>query len=315
VDIGLYETGTCVPAPFKRGDANADGSRSIADAIALLEYLFRTAAVPPCLDAADANDDGRITVSDAVGILNLLFGTVPPQDFGALSCTVDATPDELPPCVYEWCTPQVFPPEARYLGQVLVFCIDRSSSMGQPVASGQTKFELTKRFVADMIRGLSLRTRASIVFYNRDQGPLVCGDPPVPMTAEGKAELLGCLLGTPISSGSCLLRGVLRALEIAAAADPPLAARVILIGDGRTHCPNGEADPERIFQSILAHNVHGIPIDTVYVGADGEEDGYVGADGKEDGYLVAYGREDWNRGESLLERIARATGGTFTLAW
>jgi hypothetical protein len=84
------------PAPFVRGDANADGSLDIADAVRILGYLFLGEPKRfDCDDAADANDDGRQDISDAVGLLGYLFsgGDPPPPPSGA--CGADPTGDGL----------------------------------------------------------------------------------------------------------------------------------------------------------------------------------------------------------------------------
>ena len=80
-------------APFQRGDANADGRRNTADALEVLEAIFRRATVS-CRSAADANDDGRINVIDPVLILRHVFGLEDLQR-APLSCGVDPTPDRL----------------------------------------------------------------------------------------------------------------------------------------------------------------------------------------------------------------------------
>lgn len=68
-------------AEFMRGDANADGRLSIADAIHMLRYMFAGGADLECRDAADVNDNGTNEISDTVGRLNFLFaGGLPPQD-------------------------------------------------------------------------------------------------------------------------------------------------------------------------------------------------------------------------------------------
>jgi len=60
--------------PFVRGDANQDTKVDIADAIAVLSYLFGPSGMLPCLDAADVNDDERINVADPIRLLMYLFG-------------------------------------------------------------------------------------------------------------------------------------------------------------------------------------------------------------------------------------------------
>ena len=92
---------------FRRGDGNDDGTFDIADAVAILSYLF-AGGVVPCIDAADANDDGAIDIADAIAILSHLFGGAGdlPPPFG--SCGVDPTPDDLAePCIYAECDERI----------------------------------------------------------------------------------------------------------------------------------------------------------------------------------------------------------------
>jgi hypothetical protein len=90
-------------ASFRRGDVNADDRVNIADAIFLLQYLFKGGEAPPCLSAADIADNGRLNVSDANLLLRHVSGVLPtlPDPFNA--CGQDPTEDELgcetfPPC-------------------------------------------------------------------------------------------------------------------------------------------------------------------------------------------------------------------------
>jgi len=90
------------PVPFRRGDADGDGDVDITDALALLNSLFRDAALPPCPDAADANDDGDVDISDALTILLRLFGGIGELPPPSGTCGFDRTDDALscggPPC-------------------------------------------------------------------------------------------------------------------------------------------------------------------------------------------------------------------------
>jgi len=81
---------------FKRGDANQDSRVDIADAVYLLDYLFKGGEKPACLDAADSNDDGGIDLSDPVYLLAYLFknnSLSPPEPF--LTIGPDPTQDSL----------------------------------------------------------------------------------------------------------------------------------------------------------------------------------------------------------------------------
>ncbi len=103
VNMGA-DLGLCAASPWiKRGDANADNTIDIADAIFTLSYLFAEGPAPSCLDAADANDDGAADIADAIAVLSHLFANAGdlPEPFG--ECGLDPTVDELgcssyPPC-------------------------------------------------------------------------------------------------------------------------------------------------------------------------------------------------------------------------
>ena len=82
---------------FRRGDADANGSVELTDAVSLLNYLFTGGAKPACFDAADFDDNGEADISDAIANLNYQFlGGSPPHAPGPEVCGVDAgieTPD------------------------------------------------------------------------------------------------------------------------------------------------------------------------------------------------------------------------------
>ncbi len=102
IDMGALPALISLPGSFLRGDVNGDGGRDIADAIALLNYLFATRTIT-CLDALDANDDGKIDIADAIRILSHLFagyGDLPPP-FDA--CAPDPTADPLDCVSYAPC--------------------------------------------------------------------------------------------------------------------------------------------------------------------------------------------------------------------
>jgi hypothetical protein len=64
---------------FTLGDATRDGIINMADAICILNYLFKGDPAPVPLEAADANCDQIVNLSDALYLLNYLFkGGVPP---------------------------------------------------------------------------------------------------------------------------------------------------------------------------------------------------------------------------------------------
>ncbi len=81
---------------FLRGDFNADGLLDIADAIAILEHLFRGAPPPLCRDAADTDDNGKVELTDSIHLLQVLFqgeGEIPLP--GGVVPGIDPTPDGL----------------------------------------------------------------------------------------------------------------------------------------------------------------------------------------------------------------------------
>jgi PKD repeat protein len=90
------------PRFFRRGDTDGNGEVNITDCIASLNYLFSGAEPPSCQDAADATDDGVVDISDAVFVLAFLFqsGTYLPSPYP--NAGMDATEDDLPPCLLRW---------------------------------------------------------------------------------------------------------------------------------------------------------------------------------------------------------------------
>ena len=85
----------CAGARFRRGDADADGTVSVADAIVLLGRLFLGEAAGTCQKAEDWNDDGSVDLSDPLGILGHLFLGAPGPRPPHARCGLDATPDAL----------------------------------------------------------------------------------------------------------------------------------------------------------------------------------------------------------------------------
>jgi len=87
------------PRRFVRGDADASGRIDLADAMAVLEWLFLGASEPACLVAADADASGDVRLSDAVRVLQWLFaqGEALPEptprsvDYAAEDCGTDET--------------------------------------------------------------------------------------------------------------------------------------------------------------------------------------------------------------------------------
>lgn len=80
--------------PFIRGDANADGTVDLADAVTSLEALFIAGAMGECEDAMDSNDDGVLDLADPIAVLNNLFGSGAPLPEPSV-CGSDPTDDVL----------------------------------------------------------------------------------------------------------------------------------------------------------------------------------------------------------------------------
>ncbi len=76
---------------FRRGYVNADRGVNIADAIFLLDWLFRGGPAPQCELSADVNGDRQNNISDTVWLLNWLFTGGPPPPDPRLECGTDPT--------------------------------------------------------------------------------------------------------------------------------------------------------------------------------------------------------------------------------
>ena len=77
---GVTYTGPRPPAKFIRGDANGDKAVDIADALAILFYLYG-GTTTDCADACDVNDNGKVALDDVILLLQFLFTTgktIPP---------------------------------------------------------------------------------------------------------------------------------------------------------------------------------------------------------------------------------------------
>jgi hypothetical protein len=59
---------------LQHGDANFDGSINVADAVYIINFVFKSGDTPiPVLLAGDANCDGEVNVGDAVYVINYVF--------------------------------------------------------------------------------------------------------------------------------------------------------------------------------------------------------------------------------------------------
>ncbi len=58
---------------FTRGNCNFDTQIDISDVIFLLLYLYGNGIEPPCIDGCDVNSDESVSIADAVALLSYLF--------------------------------------------------------------------------------------------------------------------------------------------------------------------------------------------------------------------------------------------------
>lgn len=87
---------------FIRGDANVDATVNVADAVAILSYLFN-GSVTRCLAANDTNDSESVDIADAVTLLTYLFGTGGSLPAPFPFCGVDPTGGTIPCATYGAC--------------------------------------------------------------------------------------------------------------------------------------------------------------------------------------------------------------------
>jgi hypothetical protein len=55
------------------GDANGDEGVNVADAVALINFVFSNGPVPDPLESGDANCDGDTNIADAVYLIGYVF--------------------------------------------------------------------------------------------------------------------------------------------------------------------------------------------------------------------------------------------------
>jgi hypothetical protein len=61
------------------GDVNCSGSVTSADVISLVNYVFKSGALPcPCPAAGDINCNGSVTSADVIALVNYIFKGGPP---------------------------------------------------------------------------------------------------------------------------------------------------------------------------------------------------------------------------------------------
>ncbi len=67
-----------VMAPYTCGDANGDSDVNVADAVFIINYVFKSGPPPDPYCTGDANGDGDANVADAVYLINFVFSGGPP---------------------------------------------------------------------------------------------------------------------------------------------------------------------------------------------------------------------------------------------
>ena len=72
---GFDETslGLTVVLPYVCGDANGDEDINVADAVFMINYVFKGGPAPDPVEAGDANCDGDANIADGVYIINFVF--------------------------------------------------------------------------------------------------------------------------------------------------------------------------------------------------------------------------------------------------
>jgi hypothetical protein len=83
------------PPLYMRGDANADGTQDLSDAVYVLSYLFSGGPPPTCIKSADSNDSSVVDLSDPVFLLGHLFLGGPRPADPWEDCGSDPTEDDL----------------------------------------------------------------------------------------------------------------------------------------------------------------------------------------------------------------------------
>lgn len=57
------------------GDGNGDGSVNIADAVYIINYVFKSGTAPDPIESGDVNDDNDCNIGDAVYVINYVFNS------------------------------------------------------------------------------------------------------------------------------------------------------------------------------------------------------------------------------------------------
>ncbi len=79
--LTCISTSPCHSTEFIRGDFNSDQTVTVADTVAILDFLFKGNFSPPCMIAGDTDGDSVIDITDAIFLLiHLTQNTMAPCD-------------------------------------------------------------------------------------------------------------------------------------------------------------------------------------------------------------------------------------------
>jgi hypothetical protein len=174
--VPYFESGTTCVAQYKPGDTNGDCTRNLADAIYLLNYLFRNGLEPRPLDAGDVNGDCAINIGDPVYLLNYLFKGGPPPVCGCAS-----HPESVGCCpnTADWSGFAKSAGEAE-LGLVAgiddeMNSLEITGSLGTDVAGVQLEISYDPDKVTSIVPVLTERTNTLQLFSSARDGVLKLG--------------------------------------------------------------------------------------------------------------------------------------------
>jgi hypothetical protein len=72
-----FNTPRCWPLKRVCGDPNGDGKINVADAVFMINYIFKGGRAPDPWQLGDANLDGVLNIADAVYLVQAVFGNGP----------------------------------------------------------------------------------------------------------------------------------------------------------------------------------------------------------------------------------------------
>jgi hypothetical protein len=154
-----------------------------------------------------------------------------------------------------------------YEADAFLYCLDRSLSM----AEGE--WQTLQRELTRNIRELRPGAQFGLAFFAREVVAFPESKRPADATAANKAAATALVDGLAPDTWTCLLDGLRTALEMANRSTVARRA-VILLGDGKPTCPGTPFATyrEEIFALARALNLHRVPIHTVGIGGDVDED-------------------------------------------